>query len=129
MNKLFYKDLNIRINFANVLLFVLFWSYGYFAAVTKEPFDSKLIQIVFIFYLTACTFYFFYLGREKEVLFTFVYRIKSYDLLTIFFISIFWIVLSFHKLSSPIVEDQFYYSLKSKIQEVSSIIIVSKYLY
>jgi hypothetical protein len=128
MNKLILKELNIRINFAYILLFVLFWSYGYFNPLIKEKFGSQPIDYFLLVYFTVISFYFYYLGTKKKYLFLIEYKISYKEILLIIFISIFWIIVSFNKLTSSLVGDQFYYSSRSKSYEINAIFLFNKYL-
>ncbi len=119
------KELVVNFNWPYIIVFVIFWSYGYQGAIASK---SIIIQIAFSFYLIGTTTYFLFLGACKKELFTSQLKFLLKDILLLGVMVAFWIIVAFDKLSQPIVGDHFYYGGASKMHEIYAINALNKFV-
>ncbi len=119
------KELVISFNWPYIIVFVLFWSYGYQGAIVAR---SIFIQIAFSVYLVSTATYFLFLGARKKELFTSQLRFLVKDIFLLGAMVAFWIVVAFDRLSQPIVGDHFYYGSASKMHEIYAINVLNKFV-
>jgi hypothetical protein len=119
------KELIMRINWPFIIIFIIFWSYGYHGAIAV---NSIFIQLLISSYLIGITIYLLYVGSHKKEIFTFKFAFLIKDIFILLLMLSFWIAIGFDKLSQPIVDDHFFYSLVSKLHEITAIKILNNYL-
>ena len=119
------KEIVVNLNWPYILVFVLFWSYGYQGAIGLK---SSLFQLGFSAYLIGITTYFLFLGARKKELITSKFTFLIKDILVLGVMIAFWLTIAFDKLSQPIVGDHFYHSLGSIEHEFYSIKILNEFV-
>ena len=119
------KEFYISLNWSYLIVFVIFWSYGYQGAI---PLRSIALGLGFSAYLICITIYFLFLGVYKKGLVEskYTFLVKDISLLTVM-IGL-WTTVAFDKLIQPIVGDHFYYSKASKLHEITAIQISSHFV-
>ena len=125
INTFINREFTLSLNWAYILIFVLFWSYGYIGAVGLK---SLIFQLGLAAYIVATTTYFLFLGANKKELITSKFTFLIKDILVLGAMIAFWITIAFDKLSQPIAGDHFAYSLGAIEHEFYSIIILNKFL-
>ena len=108
INTFINREFTLSLNWAYILIFVLFWSYGYIGAVGLK---SLIFQLGLAAYIVATTTYFLFLGANKKELITSKFTFLIKDILVLGAMIAFWITIAFDKLSQPIAGDHFAYSL------------------
>ena len=111
-----------RINWAYVLVAVLFWTYGYQAAINT---NSLVFQLGFAIYLIGAISYLLSIGERVNGDFVSELQIHSKDLLVLILMLALWVLYSFSALNQPIVGDQLYYGMSAKRHEIVAVLKLS----
>ncbi len=109
-------------------MFVLFWTYGFYGSVVKVPFDNFYFQFLFSIFLFIIIYLLNYLGNKNEKYFSLTIILEKNDVVVFSLILLFWLIISFGRLNSPIVGDHLYYSINSKLQEITVILKTSNFI-
>ena len=125
ISKIINKKIVVSLNWAYIMAFVFFWSYGYQGAIGIK---SPLFQLGFSIYLIVILAYFLFLGASKKELITSKLTFLIKDVLVLVVMFVFWSTIAFDKLNQSIVSDQLYYGLEAMKHELFSIQIFSKFV-
>ena len=107
----------LRFNWAAILAFVVFWSYGFFGALTAKSF-GLIANIVISFILCAVFILFLWLWRYSD-LFKDSFTVKRKDIFVFasFFLIVF--IFSFGSLIGSLVGDELAHAGQSKLHSIT----------
>ena len=125
------KELAVRFNWAYIIVFVLFWSYGYQGAVSTRAnwthFDT-LSQLGVCFYLIGAVIYFLFLGYHRKHFVTTRLTLQLKDIFLLGVMCFIWAFFLFDRLNQPIVGDHFFYGKFAKAHEIYAINFLNKFV-
>ena len=109
----------INLNWAAILAFVAFWSYGFFGALTSKSFGLA-VNIIISLVLCGIFILFLWLWRKNDL-----YRgniiIRNKDILIFVSFFLVMIILSFGNLTMPLNGDQLAHTQQSKLHSITLI--------
>lgn len=118
------KKIFLSINWAYVVSFLIFWSYGYQAAGRY----SLIAQIAFTIFISFLLGIFVYLGEFKKNTLTSCHSVAILDLSSLAVIIFLFLSLKFNSLTNPLIGDQLFYSFMAKRHEIYSLLKITNYL-
>ena len=118
------NKISISVNWAYVIAFLIFWSYGYQAA-GNYRFIAQALFTIYISFL-FCTF--IYLGESKKNILTSSHSIYVIDLGALAAIIFLFLSINLNSLNNSLVGDQLFYSLMAKRHEIYSLLQLANFL-
>lgn len=111
-------------NWAAIISFVFFWSYGFFGALTGKGFGFIKSSIISIF---LCVIFIFFVNLwQKNDLFKDRFAIKNKDIIVFASFLIIMFFLSFSVINSSLVGDQLAHSQQSKLHSITFVYLLSQ---
>ena len=121
----FLKNIVITINWAWVSVFVIFWSYGYYGAVSPREIGLAW-NILISFGFCVLLFLFCYLGRAHKNFYEDQFIFQRYELFVSVSFLVIMLTLSTSSLMAPIVNDELSHSVVAKAHAVKLIPLLAK---
>jgi len=118
------KDIfSININWATILAFVAFWSYGFFGALTGKNLGFGK-NIVISFFLFVIFILFLWLEQKDNFKDHFIFKNKDIFVFASFFLIL--VFFSFGNLTASVVGDGFAHAQQSKLHSITLIYLLSE---
>ena len=118
------KDIfSININWATILAFVAFWSYGFFGALTGKNLSFGK-NIVISFFLFVIFILFLWLEQKDNFKDHFIFKNKDIFVFASFFLIL--VFFSFGNLTASVVGDGFAHAQQSKLHSITLIYLLSE---